>query len=126
MGYVYYNANPANKFVGDCTIRALSKLLNDSWLNIYDDLYLQGRAMFDLANSNAVWGEYLKANGYVPEVIKNTCPNCYTIKQFAIDHPVGSFLLATGTHVVAVIDGDYYDTGDSGNEVPIYYWRKER
>jgi len=34
-------------------------------------------------------------------------------------------ILATGTHVIAVGDGNYYDTWDSGQEVPIYYWRKE-
>jgi hypothetical protein len=34
-------------------------------------------------------------------------------------------MLATGTHVVAVIDGNYYDTWDSGDEVPIALWKKE-
>ena len=28
-------------------------------------------------------------------------------------------------NVIAVIDGDYYDSWDSGNEVPIYYWKQE-
>ena len=27
-------------------------------------------------------------------------------------------------HVVAVIDGNYYDTWDSGDKIPIYYWYK--
>lgn len=27
--------------------------------------------------------------------------------------------------VVAVVDGDYYDAWDSGNEIPLYYWRKD-
>ena len=26
---------------------------------------------------------------------------------------------------IAVQNGNYYDTLNSGNEVPIYYWRKE-
>ena len=29
------------------------------------------------------------------------------------------------SNAVGVIDGDYYDTWDSGNEIPIFYWRKE-
>ena len=28
-------------------------------------------------------------------------------------------------HVVTVQDGKYYDTWDSGNEIPVYYWEKE-
>lgn len=37
---------------------------------------------------------------------------------------MGRYLLALDQHVVAVVDGDYYDTWDSGNEIPIYYWMK--
>ena len=66
-----------------------------------------------------------KKQGYSRFVIPNTCPYCYTVKQFCKDHPYGKYLLALDGHVVAVIDGDYYDTWDSGNEVPIYFWKKE-
>ena len=27
--------------------------------------------------------------------------------------------------VVALIDGDWWDAWDSGDEVPVYYWQKE-
>lgn len=64
MGFIYYNPNPANKSVGDCVIRALSVVLNDSWENIYADLTMQGRFMYDMPNANNVWGEYLKLNGF--------------------------------------------------------------
>ena len=33
------------------------------------------------------------------------------------------YLIGTGSHAVAVIDGDYYDSWDSGNEIPAYFWR---
>jgi hypothetical protein len=73
---------------------------------------------------NAVWSKYLFENGYVRYAIPNTCPYCYTVRDFCKDHPVGKFLLAIGKHVVTVIDGDYYDTWDSGDQVPISYWLK--
>lgn len=126
MGYVYYNPNPENKIVGDCVIRALTVMFNDSWENIYADLTMVGLFMHDMPNSNSVWGEYLKMNGFKQYVLPDTCPSCYTIKDFIKDYPSGKYMLATGTHVIAVIDGNYYDTGDSGNEVPIYYWKHER
>ena len=45
--------------------------------------------------------------------------------DFAAEHPSGTYILALSGHVVCVMDGDYYDTWDSGGEVPLYYWRKE-
>ena len=126
MSYVYFNPNPDGKHVGDCVVRALTILLNDSWDNVYADLTMQGHFMHDMPSSDAVWGEYLQANGFTKHVLPNTCPNCYTINQFLRDFPYGEYLVATGSHVVAVVDGNFYDTANSGNEMIIYYWRKER
>lgn len=53
-------------------------------------------------------------------------PDCYNVKDFAQDHPKGRYVVGTGTHVIAVIDGNYYDTWDSGEEIPVYYWEKEK
>lgn len=36
----------------------------------------------------------------------------------------GIYVLALQGHVVCVIDGVYYDSWDSGREVPLYYWQK--
>lgn len=89
------------------------------------EIVLQGFMMHDMPSSNEVWSAYLRKNGFERRAIPNTCPDCYTIKDFAIDNPIGEFMLATGTHVVAVKDGNYYDTWDSGNEIPIFYFKKE-
>jgi len=123
--FIRTNPNPASNLVGDCVIRAISILTNKSWDYVYDEIALQGKLMYDMPSSNAVWGAYLHEEGYKRKVIPDTCPNCYSIYQFCEDHPRGKYLLATGTHVVTVIDGDYYDTWDSGDEVPIYYFTKE-
>lgn len=125
MGFIYYNPNPSGRFVGDCVIRALTVAFDDSWENIYADLTMQGRFMYDMPNSNAVWGEYLRANGFRYGVLPDRCPSCYTIRDFCRDHPMGVYLVASGTHVVAVVDGNYYDTADSGSEPVVYYWRRE-
>ena len=125
MGYIFKNPNPRNKLVGDCVIRGISILTDKTWENIYIQIAYQGYKMYDIPSSNEVWGAYLKSIGYVKYTIPNTCPDCYSIKDFCRDNPKGKFLLATGSHVVAIIDGDYYDTWDSGDEVPIYYFKKE-
>jgi hypothetical protein len=42
MGYINYNPNPARKLVGDCVIRAISKVTEQSWEDTYLGLMLQG------------------------------------------------------------------------------------
>lgn len=122
--YIQFNPNPKGEFVGDCVIRAISKLLNMSWEETYIHLCVQGYKMGDMPSSNSVWSAYLQENGCSKEIIPNSCPNCYSVKDFCEDNPQGSFLLATGSHVVTVIDGNYYDSWDSGKEVPVFLFRK--
>jgi hypothetical protein len=124
MSYVYFNPNPSGKRVGDCVIRAISKLTNKDWETTYIGIAITGYKLFDMPSSNAVWASYLSKLGYRRFVIPDNVGN-YTVKDFCIDNPVGKFLLATGGHVVTVIDGNYYDAWDSGNEIPIYFWTKE-
>lgn len=126
MGYVNYNPNPRRKLVGDCVIRAISKTLNKDWEDTYLEVVMQGYMMHDMPSSNDVWGTYLSQHGLRRYVIPDTCPDCYTVQQFVSDNSNLTGILATGTHVIAVGDGNYYDTWDSGNEIPIYYWRKEK
>jgi len=123
--FEFFNPNPKQNLIGDCVIRGICKLTGMDWVDAYMEVVAQGLAMYDMPSSNAVWGAYLYDSGFRRNVIPNTCPNCYTVKDFCNDYPQGKYLLATGTHVIAVEDGVYYDTWDSGNEIPIYYWRKE-
>ena len=122
MSYIYFNPNPMGKRVGDCVIRAISKLTGRNWKSTYLGIMTAGFELCDMPSSNNVWAAYLKRLGYRRNVIPDTCPNCYTVRDFCLDNPRGIFLLATGSHVVTVVDGDYYDAWDSGDEVPIYYW----
>ena len=120
-----YNANPTGRQTNDCTIRAIATAMGKSWRGIYSGVTEIGYEMYSMPSDNAIWGTFLRREGFRRYVIPNTCPDCYTIRDFCAEHPYGTYLLATGTHLVCVIDGDYYDTWDSGSELPIYYWTKE-
>lgn len=123
--FVEYNPNPMLKMTDDCVIRAVSKVLDMPWDITYINLSIKGLEMGDLPNNNAVWGAYLKDHGFTREVIPNTCPDCYTVEEFCHDHPEGTYVLGTGTHAIAVIDGDFYDSYYSGDKIPLYAYRKE-
>lgn len=125
MSYQYFNPNPDNKNVGDCTVRALCVATNSDWDSVFVKLSLRAFIMRDMPSSDDVWGSQLASEGFKREIIPNSCPYCYTVKDFCKDHPEGTYVIGTGTHAVCVKDGIYYDAWDSGNKVPIFYWRKE-
>lgn len=120
-----FNSNPTGNAVGDCTVRAISKALGQSWETTYMGLCLQGLADYDMPNANEVWGRYLISKGYTRKMIENACRDMYTVSEFCEEHPQGVYVLAISGHVVCVIDGVYYDTWDSGKCVPLYYWERK-
>lgn len=123
--WIKWNPNPLAKYVGDCTIRAITKATGDCWEDIYCGIALFGFIMCDIPSSNAVWGAYLKKRGFKRRMLPNECPDCYTIEDFCEEHPLGTFVVAVNNHVLTVIDGNYYDSWDSGHENPIYYFERE-
>lgn len=126
MAFISTNPNPKRKYVGDCVIRALSIALDKGWRDVFKEMSILCMIECDMPSSNQIWGEYLGENGFVRHAIPDTCPICYTVRDFCNDNPQGLYILGTGNHVVTVIDGNYYDTWDSGNETPLFYWTKER
>lgn len=124
--YSYYNINPRGKNVGDCVVRAISKATGQDWGEAYLALCVQGYMEGDLPSANAVWGAYLRTLGYRRQIMPDTCPDCYTVAEFAAEHPFGTYILALSGHVVCVQDGTIYDSWDSSNEIVLYFWEKER
>ena len=125
--YNYYNPNPKGRMVGDCSIRAISKALNVDWQMAYALIASKGYDMCDMPSSNSVWGAVLADHGFARASLPNTCPpECYSAGDFCADNPKGVYVLGFGTHVATVVEGDLFDSWNSTNEIPQYYWyRKE-
>lgn len=87
-------------------------------------LAIQGFMLGDMPSANAVWGAYLRRKGYTRHMVLDTCPDCYTVGDFATEHPQGTYILALSNHVVCIQDGVIYDSWDSSGEIPLYFWYK--
>ena len=117
------NLNP-KKSVGDCTVRAIAIAAKSAWVDVYLDLCLLGMVMADMPSANAITTAYLKKKGFHRRTIPDDCPDCYTIADFCKDHQNGTYIIGTGSHLTTVIDGDLFDSWDSSNECPVYYFEK--
>lgn len=122
--WVKFNPNPKRDDVGDCVIRAICKAESKDWDTIYAGVTAYGYFLKDMPSANHVWGEYLKSLGYTRQPVDCGDDLNYTVYDFCVDNPVGTFLLATSGHLVCVIDGCYHDTWNSGCQIPIFVWSK--
>lgn len=121
--WIKANPNPMKKEVPDCVIRAISIALNQPWLQTFDELCAVARRDFNMPSADTVWGHYLYLLGFEPFLLPSSCPKCITVDQFTKEYPYGTYIIGTGSHAVAVINGNYYDSWDSGNEIPSFFWR---
>ncbi len=125
MAFSYFNPNPRGRKTGDCAVRAIAKALNISWESAYIDLTMEGYNLADMPSSNLVIDRYLKSKGFRKHAIPDNCIDCYTFADFMGEFFKGTFVLGTGTHLACVIDSTLYDSWDSSDCVPIYYYEKE-
>ena len=118
--YAYYqpNAKDLKDKFGDCQIRALSKVLNCTWLEAFDlviPICREAQTSSPFCGGATVAKANLARLGFEYTGISNKKgTHRPTVKSFAKDHPIGKYVLSVANHVVACVDGKYYDTWDSG------------
>ena len=130
MSYKYYQPNDLDlqdKY-GDCTIRALSKALNVTWLEAFDLTIPMCRenqvpnVFFAPVN---VRNKFLDELGFDYYGISNKRGSRRpTVAEFARKHKKGTYILNVANHEVACVDGVYYDTWDSGEKSLYGYYEK--
>ena len=118
--YIYYqpNALDVKDKYGDCTVRALSKALNCTWAEAYKAmipicLREQVTNIFDVPSQKRA--DLLAELGFTYTGISTKKGKKRpTVDSFAKEHKTGTYIVNVAHHVVAVVDGKYYDTWDSG------------
>lgn len=125
MAYIHFNPNPYDQYVGDCAVRAISKALDKDWEDAYIGLCAEGLNYKDMPSSNYVWGMHLLKNGFRQKMVESICPRCTNVAEFANDHPKGVYVLGCENHVLTLIDGNWFDSWDSGHKTVHFYFEKE-
>ena len=123
--WVYANPNPCRTEEPDCVVRAISIATGHSWYEVHRELCFLSREKCTMPSVNWLWDLYLRDHGFEKFLLPDNCPGCVTVREFCRKYPDGVYIVATGSHAVAVIDGDWLDAWDSGSEVGTYFFRKK-
>lgn len=127
--FTFYNANPRNKYTGDCVIRAISTATGLSWERVLKDLMTFGIRRGLMPDDTKVYSDYLESLGFYkcpqPRKSDNTK---YTGKDFcqllAREDKVYVAHLG-GNHIVCIKDKKVLDTWDSTDGCIGNYWTKK-
>lgn len=122
--YINYQPNPKKNNTTDCTFRAYSKAEGITWDEAYDIASEYGKDMKLMPNDHKVVDKILKEK-FRYTFTKFTKEEKKTVNEFAIEHPNGTYIGWLHGHVVAIIDGYYYDSWDSGDRKLKGYYKKE-
>ena len=125
--YQYYQPNDKDlkDNYGDCVIRALTKVTGKTWIEVFKDLIPKAMELQCMPNSKPCYEDYLLKNGFTYYGISNKKGTKRpTVTSFTKDHKDGTYVLRVAHHIIASIDGKFYDTWDSGDCCLYGYWKK--
>lgn len=111
--YRYYNANPKQLNVADCTIRALSVAEGISWDEAYDLLSQSARDFGLMQNDVRAIEQFLDERYDRVPIYERT------VGEFIKNHKRGVFLITMPGHITVLKNGINYDTFDASKR-PIW------
>jgi len=115
--YRYYNNNPHNRHIDDCSIRSLSVLTNRSWDEVYNELSY-------LANKDSLMMDSVMfLEDYLDNRYPRECHYSKTVGEFAKEYPRGKYAITMNGHITALIDGVLYDTFDPSERIMRCAWK---
>ena len=100
--YKYYQPNDKDlkDQYGDCVVRALTKVMSKTWMQVFDDLISYAKELQCMPNGKQCYESYLKENGFTYHGISNKKGSKRpTVDRFAKDHKSGIFFLNVANHL---------------------------
>lgn len=133
--FIYYNPNPdASVFKSgkpkswnrdDSVIRAICKVTNKSWSEVYKSLTEIGAKKHDMPDSKDVVLTYLtNANmKFITCGKPKTGEKRLTVEEFAKQYNKGLYIVYLRDYYLAIVDGIVYDTINNNDNMVVYsYW----
>lgn len=122
-----YNANTKNMHKGDCTVRAMSLAYGIEYADVYKELkhiqQLKGRHVY---NNQMNVLDFIDKHGGT----KLSLDSEVSVREFSSQHSQGTYLVLTRSvkmgpmdHIIAIIDGNIYDTWDSSDQIVAIAYR---
>lgn len=108
--FEYYNANPRNRRVNDCTVRAISLATGRSWDETFEELSKFAQAQAIMPDDVIYIDEYLERKFEKICGCKNNIK--ISVGDFVNTHKIGTYLITMNGHITCCIDGVVYDTFD--------------
>lgn len=108
--FKYYNANPRNRRVNDCTVRAISLATGRSWDETFEELSKFAQAQAIMPDDVIYIDEYLERKFEKICGCKNNIK--ISVGDFVNTHKIGTYLITMNGHITCCIDGVVYDTFD--------------
>lgn len=126
--FKYYQPNDKDEKdeFGDCAMRALCLTEDIPWLDAYDLMYKYSREIQCPMNCKYGFEHIMRKLGYEYVGISNKKGSKRpTVKQMSKKIKDGKKAIAVvANHYVAMKDGNFYDTWDSGYKALYGYWIK--
>lgn len=124
----YYNANPKNRFTGDCWLRAVCTGLNEPYNEVLQEMVqVHLETGYEMSCSTAI-DKYLASKGWVKHKQPRKRDNTkYTGEEFCkkiADKNKRYICNIGGHHMVAIVDGKVNDTWNSTDGCIGNYWTK--
>lgn len=94
--YKYYNANPLNQNVADCTVRAISVAEGKTWDETYEELSKLAQ------NEGILIDDVDFIENYLDKRYRRQCHYSKTVGEFVEEHPRGVYLVTMQSHITVV------------------------
>ena len=133
----WHNANPKGKITGDCTFRAISTALEQSWEQTVMEMAELSCSTGVAINDKTGIENYLKSKGWVkhkqPRKDDNTkytgTEFCKEMLRYDSEIDTGSDMhhiiaMIGGHHIVAIMSGQVWDIWDCTRKCIGNYWTK--
>lgn len=123
----YLNVHPKKKLVGDCVKRALALAADMPYNDVKNELNrMKKQTHCEEFNEKKNWQPYLekvlKAEYIKMPIVKAGDRRVY-MEDFVKMYPSGSYFVQFARHVVACVDGCFYDTWNSSDKCIYCAWR---